>query len=337
MEYSSIGTIFSQSKSLRQRIDSLQSMGYSPEEAIRKAKLGNKSQPKSKKFLTCLPRLRPNRVLREAALLAAAMEDRQAEKVSNFSKASSIAQGTAEAGTRLIYNITTLTSKKAEPDDFRLPLIKVISNACGTFACALALIYFGAEAGNFTFESWFWSILFVISSTTLLAVPFNKKSWECWVQKTLGLSLVLIGYLVIHTSIDSSVERTMAHTVSTSPIVLQVQASIRDLESRLTPTRKAIADMNPIEYRSSIAKLQRESKPLEEELARKRDQFIELQDKEKRERSSGLVSNWGFADWLRRLTLEPLNILCLHGLIESLPKLIKALRRRSLRFANAVL
>jgi hypothetical protein len=334
MEHSSIGTLFSQNKSLRQRIDSLQSMGYSPEEAIYKAKLGITSQPKIKSRLVGLPRLRSTQVPRDDTSLADFRVDKSHNDLSEYSYTPPLLQRTTEACTSAVFKITNPRILKSEPDDFRMIMIKVISNGCGTAACSLALIYFGSKAGNFTPESCFWSILFVLASTSLLAVRFNRRSWKCWCEKILGFLLVIIGYLVMHTSIDSKTQLTIADTVAASPAVLQIQASIKDLELRLSPTRNAIAQMDPIENRPLIAKMQRESKTLEEELARKRDRLVEIQSKEKGE-AANLISDWGFIDWLRRLTLEPLNILCLHGLIESLPKLVKALRQRSSRLANA--
>lgn len=207
---------------------------------------------------------------------------------------------------------------------------------CGSCAlvCTSALIGFGVKAGGSSLESFFWSSLIVISSSILLALPFQWWVVKSWVQKALGIALIGIGYLTIHASISTKEQRSAGIASVSSLEVQQIEKSIADLEQRLKPVRDAIARLDPVDDRKAIARMQSESKPLEDVLVSTRKLLIQTKQKAATQTSIETVSSWSLVEWLRQLALEPLNILCLHGFIEAWPQAMNALRRRRIRLAQ---
>jgi ferredoxin len=218
--------------------------------------------------------------------------------------------------------------------DKEINWLRVIGCGGCALICMSALIRFGTQAGGNSLESVFWSSLIVISSSILLALPFRWWLVRSWIQKVLGLALVGIGYMTMHASLASNEQRSVDIAVASSTGVQQIENSIRDLELRLKPTREAIARLDAVEDRKTIARMQSNAKPLEGELAAARKELVTAQEKATTHASAGVASSWSMVEWLRRLALEPLNILCLHGFIEAWPQAMNALRRRRIRFAQ---
>jgi hypothetical protein len=137
----------------------------------------------------------------------------------------------------------------------------------------------------------------------------------------------------MHASITTVEKKAVHAAIGGTAGVRQLEESITDIEQRLKPTRDAIARLDPVEFRTLIARLQSESKPLEDELVATRKELVQARDKALLLASSG-ANTWSFVEWMRRLMLEPLNILCLHGFIEAWPQAMNALRRRRIRLAQ---
>ncbi len=198
----------------------------------------------------------------------------------------------------------------------------LVACGIGTLLCSAALITYGAHAGGNTGEAWFWSALIVISSSILLSLPMDWLSFKAWVQKVLGLFLVTIGYTTMHASIESKEQHAVSAAVAGSTEVQQLEKRILDIEAQLAPTRSAMARLDPVQYRTLISRIQTAAKPLETELSAARDSLVSAQNKA----IGGSASSWSLVEWLRRLMLEPLNILCLHGFLQGLPGLTKVVR-----------
>ncbi|MDQ3232586.1 MAG: hypothetical protein M3Q07_12260, partial [Pseudobdellovibrionaceae bacterium] len=190
----------------------------------------------------------------------------------------------------------------------------------------IALIKLGADAGGGTLEAWFWATTVVLPGTILLAQKIKWGSLKFWMRLLLGLSLLCIGYHTMHASIERSEERTISKAAAGSTEVLLLRQQITDLEKTLKPTREAAAAMDPVKYRTTVARMHQVSKPLEDELKITRDQLIFAQNRAATKASAGTASTWSTVEFLRRLMLEPLNILCLHGFLQGLPSLTKVLR-----------
>lgn len=203
--------------------------------------------------------------------------------------------------------------------------------ACGigSLIFSAALVTLGAQAGGSTSEAWFWAALVVICGSILMALPVNKQSVSSWLQKVLGLSLLVVGYITMHASILTSENKAVSTSAAGSTEVQQREIRITDLENQLKPLRDAIARLDPVKNRSTITSLREEAKDLEKDLSKARDSLIAAKDNAKAEASVGLIKKWSLVEWLRRLMLEPLNILCLHGFLAELPGVIAMVRRRS--------
>jgi hypothetical protein len=211
--------------------------------------------------------------------------------------------------------------------------MKLVLCGLGTLVCSAALIAYGSISAGNSVEAKFWASLIVISSSILLALPFYWWTVRSWIQKCLGLSIIAIGYTTMHASITTAEKKAVHVAIAGTAGVRQLEESITDIEQRLKPTRDAIARLDPVEYRTLIARMQSESKPLEDELVSTRKELAQARDKALLLESSG-ADTWSFVEWMRRLMLEPLNILCLHGFIEAWPQAINALRRRRIRLAQ---
>ncbi|HYX36355.1 MAG TPA: hypothetical protein VE954_24890 [Oligoflexus sp.] len=218
---------------------------------------------------------------------------------------------------------------------FGLAELKAAICAVGSLVCSGALIVAGAEAGAWTLEAWFWSILIVTSGTILLSTQFKGKSLKSWIQKMLGGAILCLGYCVMYAGITEEKEKTISEIAAGSSEVMLLQKQIRDIEGRLAPSRSAIADMHAVKYRTAIARIQLETKPLEDELAQTRRHLIAAEKRAALKASAGSVTSQSVVEWMRRLILEPLNILCLHGLMETLPNIVSALRKRNFRLTGA--
>jgi ferredoxin len=218
--------------------------------------------------------------------------------------------------------------------DEEIDWLRVIGCGGCALICTSALISFGTQAGGNSLESIFWSSLIVISSSILLALPFRWWLVRSWIQKTLGLTLIGIGYMTMHASIASTEQSSVGISTASSTGVQQIEKSIADLEQRLKPTRDAIARLDAVEDHKTIARMQSGSKPLEDALAATRKELIQAKEKAMAHSSVETVSTWSLVELLRRLALEPLNILCIHGFIEAWPQAMNALRRRRIRLAQ---
>jgi hypothetical protein len=207
--------------------------------------------------------------------------------------------------------------------------------AFGTLICSLALITYGARAGGNTFEAWFWSCMIVIPGSILLALPFRWWLPASYIHKVIGIALIVIGYTTMHASIETTGDRAISAAAAGSTEVQQLKQRIADLEAQLKPRRDAISQLHPVRFRGEIEKRQAEAKPLEDSLSAARDALVAAQNKAITKAGAGEAGRSGLVEWLRRLMLEPLNILCLHGFLESLPAALKALRRRKDRLAVA--
>ncbi len=228
--------------------------------------------------------------------------------------------------------VVILSDPEPAADWFRL-----IACGIGALICTVALIMFGAQAGGNTFEAKFWSCMIVIPGSILLALPFRWWLFSSWIHKLLGAALISIGYVTMHASIETTEKRTVLATAAGSTEVLQLEKRIADIEAQLSPTRLAISRLDPLQYRTMISRMQAEAKPMEKALAEARDALVLAQNQAITKASAGEAGNWGFVEWLRRLMLEPLNILCLHGFLESLPAAMKALRRHGIHFAQTAI
>ncbi len=331
MEHSSISTIFSQSKALRQRIDSLQRQGLSPEEAITQAKLKDFELTPSLKKIDS-GHLKSHSKLRN--LLSFHKDRLPAQSIRSDSKDTTV------------YRRKIIKSLMGKPPAYhaksefqksipsKMNLLRLGTCGLGYLICTSALITFGTKAGGNSPDALFWSSLIVISSSILLALPFQWWVVKSWVQKALGIALIGIGYLTIHTSISTKEQRSAGIASVSSLEVQQIEKSIADLEQRLKPVRDAIARLDPVDDRKAIARMQSESKPLEDVLVSTRKLLIQTKQKAATQTSIETVSSWSLVEWLRQLALEPLNILCLHGFIEAWPQAINALRRRRIRLAQ---
>lgn len=214
---------------------------------------------------------------------------------------------------------------------------KTIVSFIGLTISTIAVIYFGAEVNQFKPESWFWSGLIVCSSTILLAIKFRPRSGLSWVHKIVGVSVLAIGYLGMHTSISQNKQHQIEDLMRKDTEINLVKSSIRDIEDRLHPTRSAIKQLHPIKMRTTISRLQEISLPLETELEAKRNQLIAAEKKVRRQLEADLAERWSLVEWLRRLILEPLNILCTHSFFQEFQIIAAALRRRTFRLTGAML
>lgn len=204
----------------------------------------------------------------------------------------------------------------------------------GLVVCSGALIKYGAEAGGQSPEAWFWAALIVVSSSILIARPMLWGSLKSWLQKLIGFALLGIGYATMHASIEMTKQQSVAMVVSGSAEVQEIRAKIADLNTQLDPTRAAISRLDPIQYRTLISRMQAAAKPLEDDLSATRAALITAQKKAARAEGAGNLSRLALVEWLRRLMLEPLNILCMHGFLESLPAAIKKLRNPKARLVQ---
>ncbi|HYX37290.1 MAG TPA: hypothetical protein VE954_29650 [Oligoflexus sp.] len=202
----------------------------------------------------------------------------------------------------------------------------LVACGIGTLLCSAALITYSAQAGGNTGEAWFWSALIVISSSILLSLPMDLLSLKAWIQKVLGFFLITIGYTTMHASIKNTEQHAVSVAVAGTTEVQQLEKRILDIEAQLAPTRIAMARLDPVQYRTLISRIHTGAKPLETELSATRDSLVSAQNKAIMKASGGSASSWSLVEWLRRLMLEPLNILCLHGFLEGLPGLTKVLR-----------
>lgn len=212
--------------------------------------------------------------------------------------------------------------------------VRLILCLIGLVVCSGALIKYGAEAGGQTPEAWFWAALIVASSSILIAQPMLWGSIQSWLQKLIGFALLGIGYVTMHASIEMTKQHAVAMAVSDSEEVQEIQEKIADLSDQLKPTRAAISRLDPIQYRTMISRMQAEAKPLEDELSANRTALITARKKAARGEGAGNLGRLALVEWLRRLMLEPLNILCMHGFLESLPAAIKKLRKPKARLAQ---
>jgi hypothetical protein len=331
MEHSSISTIFSQSKALRQRIDSLQRQGLSPEEAITQAKMKDSEPTCSLKKINSSP-FKSNPNLRN--LFSSKKDCLLGQSFRTDPKDSTIYRRKIIKSLMEKPPACHVKSEFQKPIQSKMDLLRLGTCGIGYLICTGALIAFGSKAGGNTAEALFWSSLIVISSSILLALPFRWWLVRSWIQKALGLILIGIGYVTMHASIASTEQRSVGIAVVSTTGVHQIEKSIADLEQRLKPTRDAIARLDPVDHRKLIARMQSDSKPLENELAATRQVLIQAKEKAATHTSIETVSSWSWVEWLRRLALEPLNILCLHGFIEAWPQAMNALRRRRIRLAQ---
>jgi hypothetical protein len=138
----------------------------------------------------------------------------------------------------------------------------------------------------------------------------------------------------MHASIQTTGDRAISAAAAGSTEVQQREKRIADLEAQLKPLRDGMARLDPVRNRSAITMLREEAKPLEDSLSAARDALVAAQNKAITKAGAGEAGRSGFVEWLRRLMLEPLNILCLHGFLESLPRAMKTLRKRRIRLAQ---
>ncbi|MDQ3233554.1 MAG: hypothetical protein M3Q07_17185 [Pseudobdellovibrionaceae bacterium] len=203
----------------------------------------------------------------------------------------------------------------------------------GFLICTSALIFFGAQAGSFTTEAWFWSALLIISSTTLISLPLPDDWRSNWFgpisYKALGLFTLAVGYCTMGANLSSKAESNVVAAIARSTEVTVLEKQITDLESRIAPTRKAVEAMDAVKYRTLIARMQRETEPLEDELKSARNRLVVAKKSASFMAETNAISDWNLVEWLRRLALEPLNIVSLHGFLRTMRK------RRSVPFAHS--
>jgi hypothetical protein len=224
------------------------------------------------------------------------------------------------------YETDDIAEEVLEP---KIDWLRFIACGIGALVTYAALLKFGAAAGGGTNEAWFWTAMTVVPGSILLALPFRFWQLGSWLQKIMGISLIGISYITMHASIVTMEYQGVSASAAESAEVQQRQARIADLESQLKPIRDAIARLDPIRNRSTITSLRVEAKDLEDKLSHAREALIAAHHSAKAEASAGVTKKWSLVEWLRRLMLEPLNILCLHGLLAEYPMVLALIRKRS--------
>jgi hypothetical protein len=208
-----------------------------------------------------------------------------------------------------------------------LHLLKAITCGIGALCFTAALVVIGAEAGGGGFTGYFWALTIVISSTILLSLPYKKGSANSLLKKVIGILVLLLGYWTMHTAIKTQEDRELVGRVTADPKVIRLQNNVDDLLSRVQPFREKIKSTDPILYRTRFTQLIEESKPLEAKLEEARLNLESAQISAKASAKQGLSKDLSSIEMLRRLMLEPLNILCLHGFLQTLPNILAGFAR----------